>query len=508
VLALDVGTSSVRALLFDLLGRPVPGALAQIAYRPRVDAQGAAEVDAGQLVGLTWRAIQALLGATRQRLADAPVRAVSISTFWHSLLASDGSGQPLTPIYLWADSRSWREAQELRETVDAEAVRHRTGCLVHPSYWPAKLAWLRKLRPDLWSRPVRWLSFADLLHWRLFGAPLSSVSMASGTGLFELEGLRWDRELCSILQVPTETLPQLGDVSHGLLAPFASRWPELATVPWLTAMGDGALANLGSACADTEHRALTVGTSGALRVLYSGRPPERLPDGLWCYRLDARRPVVGGALSSGGNIYAWLVATLAVDVGTLGRQVARIPPTSHGLTFLPHLAGERSPGFALHATGAVAGLTLATTPVQIVRAGLESIAIEFARIDGRLDQVLPSDAVLVANGHGLLSSPGWMQIMADAIGKPLAAERGREASARGAAVMALEHLGLLALERLRPSLGRSFTPVPDATRLYRRQLAKQEALYRLLVEERALDPRPPSDAESQPRGRSEPPPNR
>jgi gluconokinase len=218
--------------------------------------------------------------------------------------------------------------------------------------------------------------------------------------------------------------------------------------------------------------------------------------------------VVGGALSSGGNIYAWLVATLAVDVGTLERQVARIPPTSHGLTFLPHLAGERSPGFAPHATGAVAGLTLATTPVQIVRAGLESIAIEFARIDGRLDQVLPSDAVLVANGHGLLSSPGWMQIMADAIGKPLAAERGREASARGAAVMALEHLGLLAVERLRPSLGRSFAPVSAATRLYQRQLAKQEALYRLLVKDRALDLPPPFDAESQPTGRSYPPADR
>jgi gluconokinase len=488
ILALDVGTSSVRALFFDLAGTPVPGAMAQIAYSPRVDAEGAAEVDAEQLIELTCRVIDALVERERPNLAEAPVRAVATSTFWHSLLAADESGRPLTPLYLWADSRSWRQAEELRRMVDAESVRHRTGCLIHPSYWPAKLAWLRKTRPDLWSRPVRWLSFGDLLLWRLLNAPLSSVSMASGSGLFQLEGLSWDGELCSLLGVPLETLPDLAEVATGLASPSAARWPELARIPWLTAMGDGALANLGSGCVDTAHRALTVGTSGALRVLYRGRPPPRVPDGLWCYRLDAEQPVVGGALSSGGNIYAWLVATLAVDVGTLERRLTSLPPAGHGLTFLPHLAGERSPGFALHATGAIAGLTLATTSTDIVRAGLESIAIEFARIDRRLDDVLPSTALLVASGHGLLSSPAWMRIMADAIGKPLAADQGREASARGAAIRALEHLGLLQVERLRPRMGRRLMPDPSATERYRRELTRQEALYRTLVTERALDP--------------------
>ncbi len=488
MLALDVGTSSVRALLFDLQARPVPGAMVQIAYRPRVDAEGAAEVDTEHLIQLTCRVIDALLQSQRRALAEAPVRAVAISTFWHSLLGADESGRPLTPLYLWADSRSWRQAEELRGMVDAESVRHRTGCLIHPSYWPATLAWLRQTRPDLWNRQVRWLSFGDLLHWRLLNAPLTSVSMASGSGLFQLEGLRWDGELCSLLGVPMEALPRLSEAATGLASPFAERWPELARVPWLTAMGDGALANLGSGCADTGHRALTVGTSGALRVLYRGRPPARVPDGLWCYRLDAERPVVGGALSSGGNIYAWLVATLRVDVRTLERRLAKLPPAGHGLTFLPHLAGERSPGFALHATGAVAGLTLATTAPDIVRAGLESIAIEFARIDRRLDEVLSSTALLVASGHGLLSSPAWMRIMADAIGKPVAADRGHEASARGAALRALEHLGLLDAERLRPSVGRRLTPVPSATERYRQELTRQEALYRSLVTERALDP--------------------
>jgi hypothetical protein len=102
VLALDGGTSSVQALLFDLEGRPLPGAMAQIAYRPRVDAERAAEVDAEQLIQLTCRVVDAL-ERERVALAGTPVRAVATSTFWHSRLAADAPRRPLTPLYLWAD---------------------------------------------------------------------------------------------------------------------------------------------------------------------------------------------------------------------------------------------------------------------------------------------------------------------------------------------------------------------------------------------------------------------
>src|ERR1700730_5940507 len=158
VLALDVGTSSVRALLFDQRARPVPGAVARIPYQPRITPDGGAEVDSNRLVGLVMRAIRELLATVRQSSRAVRIVAVGSSTFWHSLLAADGSGQALTPVYLWADSRSRQEAAELRDRVDAAGAWHRTGCPIHPSYWPAKLAWLRKQRRELWSSPVRWLS--------------------------------------------------------------------------------------------------------------------------------------------------------------------------------------------------------------------------------------------------------------------------------------------------------------------------------------------------------------
>src|ERR1700738_3436280 len=123
VLALDVGTSSVRALLFDQRARQVPGAVVQIPYQPRITPDGGAEVDSHRLAGLVLRAIRQLLTTVRQSSPTLHIAAVGSSTFWHSLVAADDSGQALTPVYLWADSRSWQEAEELRNSVDSARVR-------------------------------------------------------------------------------------------------------------------------------------------------------------------------------------------------------------------------------------------------------------------------------------------------------------------------------------------------------------------------------------------------
>jgi gluconokinase len=132
-------------------------------------------------------------------------------------------------------------------------------------------------------------------------------------------------------------------------------------------------------------------------------------------------------------------------------------------------------------------LTQATTAVDIVRAGLEAAAIEFRRVDERLDEVLPGARRLVANGAGLLASPAWMQVMADAIGKPVAASRAREASSRGAALLALEHIGVLDGDRVKPDVGRIYEPDPSVAKAYAEETRRQERLYELLVAKHALD---------------------
>jgi gluconokinase len=162
-------------------------------------------------------------------------------------------------------------------------------------------------------------------------------------------------------------------------------------------------------------------------------------------------------------------------------------PAAHGLTFLPHLAGERSLGYAPHAFGAIAGLTSATTSDEIARAGLEAVAVECARVNRRLDHVVPGESRLVASGAALLSSAAWMQMMADAIGRPVGAGKPREASARGAAVFALEALGLGHAADLDPGVGRVFKPRPAAWKAYRQAESRQEALYEALISGRILE---------------------
>jgi gluconokinase len=482
VVALDVGSSSVRAFLFDVQMKAVPGAEVRHRLEPLIRSDGTAELDPEALVRLVARCLSDLLrraGPERSRR----IACVGVSTFWHGLVAADDSARPLTPLYLWADSRSRKVIAQIEARLDAEQIRQRTGCPIHPSYWPAKLAWLRRERPDLWKRPVKWLSFGDLLYWRWFGRLGTSLSMASGTGLLRLADCRWDDELMTYLGVRGDSLPPIAQMEQGLVAEYRRRLPELAEVPWVHAVGDGALANLGSGCLSPVQRALTVGTSGALRVMHP-TPGPALPPGLWTYRLDRDRMVTGGALSNGGNLRQWLGDVLRSPLDGLDDRLRRMRPAAHGLTFLPHLAGERSPGFAAHAFGAVAGLTSATTADDITRAGLEAVAIEFASVDRRLDLVFPRAKRLVAGGAALLSSPAWMQMMADATGRPVAQGRAVEASSHGAALFAIESLGLGDPAKLQPPLGPVLRPVPSATRAYRRAALHQEALYRALIIDR------------------------
>jgi gluconokinase len=328
---------------------------------------------------------------------------------------------------------------------------------------------------------VKWLSFGDLLFWRLFGRLGTSLSMASGTGLFRLADCRWHDELLEELGIKPESLPPLARAEQGLQPPYARLLPHLAGKPWLHAAGDGALANLGSGCTSKSNRAITIGTSAALRVMHGAS--VRMPRRLWRYRLDESRLLSGGALSNGGNLRDWLLKNLRLD--SRSRQPA---PGAHGLTFLPHLFGERSLGYAAEAFGAVSGLTSATTAQDVAQAAYEAVAVQLAQVDRILDEILPRPRRLVASGAALLRSPAWMQMIADAAGRPVAASRAKEASSRGAALFAMESLGMKAPAARQPELARVFLPRRKNSAAYREIEGRQSALYQALISDRIPGP--------------------
>jgi gluconokinase len=475
ILAVDVGTSSARAAAYDESGRAIDGLFHRVPYETSVGRDGAVEHDPRRLLD----AVATCVDAVQAHRPGRAILAVGVTTFWHGLLGFDADGRPATPVFMWGDTRSAADARLLREAVDEAALHARTGCHLHTSYWPAKLRWLARERPAAVRRVARWGSIGELLELALFGEAGTSISMASGTGLFDQEHTRWDREALAIAEVDETRLFPLVERTEGRLRlrpEWAGRWPALRGVPWFPAVGDGAASNVGSDCTDPTRVALNVGTSAALRVLGGVTAPP--PRGLWRYRLDGRTALIGGALSEGGNAYAWCREMLRLpDDEATEIALAAFGADEHGLTVLPFLAGERAPGWRGERRAVIAGLTLDATAVAVLRAMLEAVALRLARVYGLLRSRAAAEHVVVGSGGALAASATWAQIVADALGRPLVVVHEEEATGRGAALLALDALGLRPFDAPSPPPS-GVTFVPDEARhaRYADALARQRAL--------------------------------
>lgn len=486
ILALDVGTSSTRALLFDANGAEVPGILAQESYELTLSNDGEASVDADTLVAAVASTIDQALKAAGPLTSS--IGAVATDTFWHSLVGVDTDGRPVTPVITWEDTRPSQAAAELAAHMDKKAIHQRTGVPLHASYWPAKLRFLAKTQPDAFSRTAQWLSFGEYLHRQLLGRSVCSLSMASGTGMLVIRDRNWDRELMGVLSIRPEQLPHLGnihEVIRGLRPGYAARWPALRDIPWYPALGDGAAANVGSGCTTEGNWALTIGTSSAIRVVVS---PDQVvpPAGLWLYLVDGRRALLGGALSEGGNVFAWTEKTLKLPpLKDADPQVSAVPPDGHGLTILPFISGERSLGWHGEARAVVAGIQTHTTPFDILRAAMEALAYQLGAVYQQLESALKvqeTKSRLIGSGGALLSSPVLQQIIVDTLGAPLYPSNEREASARGVALLALEAMGILPdVGMVTPSLAIPVQPDPKRGEIYREAAKRQMELYKALL---------------------------
>jgi gluconokinase len=480
VVTLDVGSSSVRALALDARTRVL--AECRREYEMDTTPDGGVEIDAERLLALTAEVLDGLLAGLGAAAGE--VGGVATSTFWHTLVAVGAGDRAVTPLYSWADTRSAGAVAALAAELDEKVYHARTGCVVHTSYLPARLRWLRERDPAAFGAARRFLSFGEYLHLRLFGEARTSVSMASGTGLFDQRALAWDRPTLAVLGLEPERLGPVVDLDAplvGLRPELARRWPALAGVPWWPALGDGACSNVGAGATGPERAALMVGTSGALRVAWAAdavAPPE----GLWCYRIDRRRILLGGSLSNGGSVYAWLTETLRLGAPReVEPALAGLAPDGHGLTVLPFLAGERSTGWMPTARGAIVGLSLATRPLDLLQAGLETVAYRFALIHERLADLCPQLGAIVATGGALTASPVWTRTMADVLGVPVYPSIEPEGSARGAALLGLEALGAIpSIEAVPGRVAPPITPDPRRHARYREALARHRELYAAL----------------------------
>ena len=478
VLTLDVGSSSARTLLFDFNGKQIDGFGSQIAYRANTTPDGGWEIDPAQLTAIVVQSIGAICDQLRAK--NIKPAAVAVDTFWHSLIGVDENNNPTTAVLHPFDTRSAAAAKELAQRIDNRKQHARTGCVVHPSYPPAKLLWLSEAQPEAFHRTKHWMSAGEFLFLELLGKPAASTSMLSATGLWNQNANDYDVEMLAALPVSRDQFAAIDTLDQSLQA--KCQWPELSGIPWFPALGDGACDNIGSGCTTRDRFSLMVGTSGAMRAVVEA-PHIEIPDGLFCYRVDKKRFVLGGALSNGGEVFAWMKRTLRLPDSNdeIEKELAALPPAKHGLTILPLFAGERSPGWRADARAVITGLGSGTPPIEILQASLEAVAMTFRGVFEIMKSALGDPREVVASGAALLHSPVWTQIMADTLPHTVIQCLEPEATSRGAALLALERLDAAAPAAAQ--YGNSIAPTDANTLLCAAAFERQKLLYTKLFEE-------------------------
>ena len=476
LLVIDLGSSSARTLLFDDDARLIDGAICSRKHDFFTDSAGRATADTVEL----RRLVEACLDEILTHPAARSIRAVGMASFAGNWLGLDAKGRACTPVVTYADTLSRSEIPALLRKLGgaANAYHQAVGCRLHPAYLPAQYAQLLRAQPALEARIHRISDIGGYLYRQWFGreAPVS-YSLASWSGLLETARRDWHwayaRQLVGERMLGK--LPRLADYDHtltGLNAEYAARWSALRDTPFFLALGDGAAANIGSGALDSSRIALTMGTTSALRVV---KDIERVPRGLWRYLVCAGMPLVGGATSEGGNVYQWVMEELLKADGALEARLIGRAPDCHGLTVLPLLAGERSPGWQPDASGTIHGIRRSTGQLDILQAHLEAVAIRLSLI---FDQLKAPGATVAAGGGALQASAAWAQMIADAFDSPLQLLAEAEVTARGVALMMLRSLD--GAVPTAPRISRVVRPDPAGASRLQAARERQVALYRRL----------------------------
>jgi gluconokinase len=482
VLALDIGTSSTRSAIYDAKGHRIMATTAQFSYPLITGQDGRAELRPDDIQRAVAKAFAGTFAAWRKMKTPAPITAIGVSCFWHSLLGLDATGRAITPIYTWADSRCRVEAENLRRKNAEKALHARTGCMARASFWPAKLLWLRKTEPRLFGQVARWVSPAEWIQEQWCGKATVSLSMASGTGLLDGRTMHWHQPLLKRCGLDESKLNAISDEPAVVSKSSARKFPELAHASWFPAIGDGVASNLGSGATKLGLAAINVGTSAALRVVVAKNASAReplAPFGLFCYRVDARRRLVGGAVSNAGNLRAWALRELKLpdDPAVIEKFLSKRTRPVEKLTLLPFWIAERAPTWPEELPSAVVGITQATTALDLLQALQEATYHRLAQIAEGVEEEAGRKLSFIVSG-GIQKSANSLQRLANVLGRPVSASSEPEASLRGAACFALEKSGGKVTA---PKSGRVIHPDVATAKAYaqaRKQQIRLEALLR------------------------------
>jgi len=450
ILALDLGTTTCKAIAITKDGEIL--ASASDTYELHSPQPGWAEQDADEV----WDCVVKTLRELTAALPDERPVGLSFSAAMHTLLPVDTAGKPLSPATTWADNRAGEQAAALRQNADISDIYNRTGVPLNSVYFPARLTWLRENLPDVLKSMARIVSLKDWVIFRLTGVWMTDYAVASATGLLNIHALAWDESALKLAGITAEQLPPLNEPKTVVAEISAQATNEVGLPAGLAVVlgaSDGALANLGAGVTQPGQRVITIGTSGAVRIV--NKKPILSPlQQTWCYAFMRDSYFAGGAINNGGLALQWIrerfYPDLEGDAGydQLMKDAESIAPGAENLLLLPYFSGERSPHWNPDVRATFHGLALEHQRAHIARAALEAVAYCLADVWQALDKAILSTGgelkSMPARLTGTITrSPVWGQILADVLGIALNPVEAADGSILGAASLGFWALGHL-----------------------------------------------------------------
>ncbi len=447
VVGIDLGTSAVKVLAVTIDGREITSGsefYALITPQPEF-----VEQDADAIYRATMRVLQRVLADVRLRGSE--VAAIGFSSAMHGLLAVDANGEPLSHVICWLDRRSAAIADGWRADGTGSELYARTGAPMHSMLPLTKLRWLQQNDRAVFDRAQRFIGLKELFIFRWTGEWLVDWGIAAATGLFSVRRPQWDDRALQAAGIDPARLSTPAAPTTALRGFRASVARELhlaADTAVVLASSDGALANIGIGASLAGDLALTLGTSGAVRVLVDA-PAVDAAGRTFCYYADDTRYIVGGPTSSAGASLDWIFALLLADVAKderFGRAAAfaeTVAPGAGGLIVLPFFSGERAPYWRSSLRGSFDGMDLSHDRSTIVRAGFEGVVFGMNAVYEGVRATVGDAGRLLLSG-GLTKAPLVRHLLADVFDLPAVQPHQQEASAFGAALLAAQAIGAIA----------------------------------------------------------------
>jgi gluconokinase len=488
-IGIDIGTTGVRAVAYQPDGQSLQAAAKEyLLYTPQA---GWAEQDPDEIVSAMESTILEVAKGLLQR-GQKP-DGIAISSVFHSFLAYDRAGQPVTKLMTWADNRSQEIVREIKnKQCELGSFYRRTGCPFHPMYPLTKIAWLRKERPDVWKNAASFGSIKDYVFRILTGKWVVDRSIASGSGLYDLFMLRWNPEILRLLQISESQLPEVVSTiySRPLQADSAQRLGLQPGIPIVIGAGDGVLVNVGIGAVQPGQMSATIGTSGAIRML-TDKPRTDEQGRTWCYNLTDKVWVLGGAINNGGIALRWMrdkfneteqriAEKIGVDAYELMNiYAAKVPPGCSGLILLPFFAGERAPYWNADARGMLFGLNLNHNKSHLIRATMEGVCYRMNSVLCALKEVTGTPSEIRISGN-FMKSKLWPQILADVCNEAVSVPHIQEGAAFGAAVLGFVATGVLkdiAVTHQLVTVEKTYQPRSEAVKCYGKLYEIYHRLY-------------------------------